>query len=418
MEITIKQFYLISLIGVSSMGGLVLLSIWRQINKIQKGNRSLLFISLALFSWSIVGLYKYYDPPVPSLVHAINDRILSAFSNLFLLAALPYFTAVFDPLRQRFAFFRKPEQWVINVFLFFTVVTVIFTMIDRNVESDAGKKAIIALDSVISTITMFSISFALYKSVRRFWKDRMLLIITLLALAVLIATQIFLPLIAIFPEQLKFLYLVALLALLLGLMYFSFIAISYAGMLLQEVQGGVFQLEKEQDSPKKELVPLAVTVGFREQTKQYFIRINMISPDDSEMNEEVEITSTKLLQPFANWVLFVIAKRNNVALAHPDIAIMKFRMVEYWNKDAPIRISQDKLFVNDRGYVELNIPETQVQLENLSVLKSKYIIRETVFRYVDSFSHLLETPVEGKLTKEHQMMTLLDALLVKFTDKQ
>lgn len=400
------------------MGGLVLLSIWRQINKVEKGNRSLLFISLALFSWTIVGLYKYYDPPVPSLVHAINDRILSAFSNLFLLAALPYFPGVFDTIRQRFSFFRKPEQWVINVFLFFTVITVIFTLIDRNVESDSGKKAIIALDSVISTITMFSISYALYQSVRRFWIDRMVLIVTVLALGVLVSTQIFLPLIAIFPEQLKFLYLATLLALLLGLIYFSFIAISYAGMLLQEVQTDTSLSGKAHEPVEKEYLPVSVTVGFQEQTKRYFVRIVFVHPDQSEKREEIEISSAKLLQPFANWVLFVLAKRNSVSLTHPDLAIVKFRMVEYWNKDANVRISQEKLFVNDRGYVALNIPDTDVHIENLTVLKTKYIIRETVFRYTDSFSQHLKLPVDVSSSKEEQMIDLLKVLLVKFTEKQ
>lgn len=418
MEISTKQFYLICLIGVSSMGGLVLLSIWRQINKVEKGNRSLLFISLALFSWTIVGLYKYYDPPVPSLVHAINDRILSAFSNLFLLAALPYFPGVFDTIRQRFSFFRKPEQWVINVFLFFTVITVIFTLIDRNVESDSGKKAIIALDSVISTITMFSISYALYQSVRRFWNDKLLLFVTVLALCVLVSTQIFLPLIAIFPEHLKILYLAALLALLLGLIYFSFIAISYAGMLLQEVQIVKPNSVKEDEVVEKELLPISVTVGFQEQTKRYFVRIIFAHPDYSERQEEVEISSPKLLQPFANWVLFVLAKRNSIPLTHPDLAIVKFRMVEYWNKDANLRMSQEKLFVNDRGYVALNIPDENVHIENLTVLRAKYIIRETVYRYVDSFSQHLDLSLDTTASKEDQMNRMLDALVVKFIEKQ
>lgn len=412
MEITIKQFYLICLIGVSSIGGLVLLSIWRQINKVKKGNKSLLFISLALFSWTVVGIYKYYDPPVPSLVHAINDRILSAFSNLFLLAALPYFTNVFTTLKERFLFFRNPEQWVINVFIFFTVITVIFTLIDRNVESDAGKKAIIALDSVISSITMLSISYSLFKSVARFWKDKMLLTITLLALGVLISTQIFLPLIAIFPEQLKSFYLIALISLLLGLIYLIFITISYAGMLLQEIQVGIIKIENEEPLASKEMLPIAITVGFNEQNKTYFIRITF-SDNNSDNNKDIEITSTKLLQPFANWVLFVIAKQNNIALSHPDLAIVKFRMIEYWNKNSNVHISQDKLFVNDRGYFELNLQETNVNIENTTVLKSKYIIRETVYRYVDSFSRHIELTVKGKISKDEQMVQLLDKLTVK-----
>ena len=142
-----------------------MLLLWRQIKLKSSENRGMLFLSLAMFSWTIVGIYKYYDPPMPSLVNAINDRILSAVSNLFVLASLPYFPSVFEGLKERFTFFRKPEQWVNNVFIFFAVITVVFTLIDRNIESDTGKKIIIAIDSFISTAAISLISYALYQSI-------------------------------------------------------------------------------------------------------------------------------------------------------------------------------------------------------------------------------------------------------------
>ena len=69
--------------------------------------------------------------------------------------------------------------------------------------------------------------------------------------------------------------------------------------------------------------------------------------------------------------------------------------------------------MNDRGYFELNLQETNVNIENTTVLKSKYIIRETVYRYVDSFSRHIELTVKGKISKDEQMVQLLDKLTVK-----
>ena len=93
---TTKQFYLLCLIGITIIGGTIMMLLWRQIKLKSSENRGMLFISLAMFSWTLVGIYKLSDPPMPPLINAINDRILSAFSNLFLLASLPYFPNVFD----------------------------------------------------------------------------------------------------------------------------------------------------------------------------------------------------------------------------------------------------------------------------------------------------------------------------------
>ena len=231
-----KQFYLLCLIGVTFIGGMVMLLLWRQIKLKSSENRGMLFLSLAMFSWTIVGIYKYYDPPMPSLVNAINDRILSAFSNLFVLASLPYFPSVFEGLKERFTFFRKPEQWVNNVFIFFAVITVVFTLIDRNIESDTGKKIIIAIDSFISTAAISLISYALYQSISRFWQDKYLKMFLFVMFIVLISTQITLPMIAIFPGVLKPIYMAALILLLIGMVFFNFISVAYFGMVSMEMK--------------------------------------------------------------------------------------------------------------------------------------------------------------------------------------
>jgi hypothetical protein len=400
---TTKQFYLICLIGITLVGGLVLLFLWRQIKLKSKENKSLLFIALAMFSWTIVGLYKYYDPPMPSLIHAINDRVLSAFSNLFLIASLPYFPEVFNRFKERFSFFRKPEQWVINVFIFFAIITAIFTMIDRNVENDSGKKMIIAIDSVISTITMSAISYAIYQSIKRFWQDKWLQRFLFVIFLVLISTQIVLPLIAIFPDQLKPYYLGALLLLLLGLIFFNLITIAYYSMLGYELHASNIariQNGDQESTAEIKLLPEHITVGFNDSRKEYFVRIRFVSPDDTTISKEEEVVSTKILQPFANWVLFSLARKKEIKLSHVDLSTVKFRMVEFWNKESNTKLTQEQLFNNDRGMVDLKIALTDVIILNPDFLKSKFIIRESIIKHAESFGSLLETEVKESLTKE------------------
>lgn len=405
---TTKQFYLLCLIGITFIGGLIMLLLWRQIKLKSSENRGMLFISLAMFSWTIVGVYKFYDPPMPSLVNAINDRILSAFSNLFVLASLPYFPSVFEGLKERFTFFRKPEQWVNNVFIFFAVITVIFTLIDRNIESDTGKKMIIAIDSLISTAAISLISYALYQSISRFWQDKWLKMFLLVMFAALISTQITLPMIAIFPEVLKPIYMGALILLLLGMVFFNFISVAYFGMVNMEMKEIA-----SQESEKNKLTNVSIerlNIGYDDSKRHYFISIGFKFSGKTDIQDHIVVTS-KLLLPFANWILFAIAKKHNVKLSHVDLSTTKFRMVEFWNKESDVRITQENLFNNDRGNFDFKIDAENIHLENLKFLHSKFIIREAIIKHEDNFKPLLDRiPYEKILSQVARQEQLINVV--------
>ena len=403
---TTKQFYLLCLIGITFIGGTIMLLLWRQIKLKSSENRGMLFISLAMFSWTLVGIYKLSDPPMPPLINAINDRILSAFSNLFLLASLPYFPNVFEGLKERFTVFRKPDQWLNAVFIFFAIVTVVFTLIDRNVTSDGGKKVIIAIDSVISTTTISLISIALHRSLSRFWKDNLLSNFLGLIFVLLISTQIVLPLIAIFPEALKPFYMFALVMLLLTMVFFNFASVAYFGMVNMEMIE-IANLESEKEKTVH-YFPASITVGFDNATREYFIRINFHSLEAPNDEKICQVTSAKLLQPFANWVLFCLAKKQEVKLAHSDLSTTKFRMVEFWNKEAEVKLTQDIIFNNDRGLFDLKIEAENITIENIPFIRSKFIVREAIIKHEDCFNSLddLNTNEKpsSKLAKQERLV--------------
>ena len=383
-----------------------MLLLWRQIKLKSSENRGMLFISLAMFSWTLVGIYKLSDPPMPPLINAINDRILSAFSNLFLLASLPYFPNVFEGLKERFTVFRKPDQWLNAVFIFFAIVTVVFTLIDRNVTSDGGKKVIIAIDSVISTTTISLISIALHRSLSRFWKDNFLSNFLGLIFVLLISTQIVLPLIAIFPEALKPYYMFALVMLLLTMVFFNFASVAYFGMVNMEMIE-IANLESEKEKTVH-YFPASITVGFDNATREYFIRINFHALEAPNDEKICQVTSAKLLQPFANWVLFCLAKKQEVKLAHSDLSTTKFRMVEFWNKEAEVKLTQDIIFNNDRGLFDLKIEAENITIENIPFIRSKFIVREAIIKHGDCFNGLddLNTNEKpsSKLAKQERLV--------------
>jgi hypothetical protein len=403
---TTKQFYLLCLIGITFIGGTIMLLLWRQIKLKSSENRGMLFISLAMFSWTLVGIYKLSDPPMPPLINAINDRILSAFSNLFLLASLPYFPNVFEGLKERFTVFRKPDQWLNAVFIFFAIVTVVFTLIDRNVTSDGGKKVIIAIDSVISTTTISLISMALHRSLSRFWKDNLLSNFLGLIFVLLISTQIVLPLIAIFPDALKPYYMFVLVMLLLTMVFFNFASVAYFGMVNMEMIE-IANLESEKEKTVH-YFPASITVGFDNATRKYFIRINFHAIEAPNDEKICQVTSAKLLQPFANWVLFCLAKKQEVKLAHSDLSTTKFRMVEFWNKEAEVKLTQDIIFNNDRGLFDLKIEAENITIENIPFIRSKFIVREVIIKHEDCFNGLddLNTNEKpsSKLAKQERLV--------------
>jgi hypothetical protein len=404
---TTKQFYLLCLIGITIIGGMIMLLLWRQIKLKSSENRGMLFISLAMFSWTLVGVYKLSDPPMPSLINAINDRILSAFSNLFLLASLPYFPNVFEDLKERFSIFRKPEQWINSIFIFFAIITVIFTLIDRSVESDAGRKAIIIVDSLISTITIVLISIALFQSLSRFWSDKLLKGFLAVMFGFLISTQIVLPMIAIFPEILRPYYLYALVLLLFGLTFFNFVSVAYFGMVNMEMIA-IADIEEGKDK-KTVYAPEKLTIGFDQQRRLYFVRIGFVSSTAPNDLKEIEVSTAKLLQPFANWVLFALARKHDCKLAHQDLSTSKFRMVEFWNKEGEIKLTQEQLFNNDRGFFDLKLDASNVSIEHPAFLRSKFIIREAVLKHEDNFKVLSDRiPAEKAVSKAAKQDLLID----------
>jgi len=167
---TTKHFYYICLIGVTFLAGCFLLLLKRKMNKTPE-SKGIVFIALGMFSWTAIVFYKLFDPPIPSLFLSDIDRIFSVFTNIFFVVALPSFSSVFTKFRSYCSFFRNTDQWVNRVFIFFAFLTVLFTIIDRNVESQFGKNVIIGIDSFFSLLSIGLIAYALYKSITKTWDD-------------------------------------------------------------------------------------------------------------------------------------------------------------------------------------------------------------------------------------------------------
>lgn len=379
------EFYLLAVVLISIFSGLMLIGLWRYLLSNGRGNTGILFLSFSVFTWAIIGLYGYFDPELPDLIRGINERVLSAFSNMFLVASLPFFPGVFDELKKKYPVFRNTYQWVVSVFVFFTIITLLFTLIYVN---DINRIAILFADGVISLITLSIICWALYVCMKPFWKTRFLRSVWASALLLFLSSQIFLPAASIFMDLLLPFTFYGYLAMLFGIVIFSFASIFIftfdQSTLPQEI--GNFNNTDISASIKQTIQSLeGLKIGYNEGEKFYLVTLKFKNDSDDVLESTIRLK--KLLKPFTNWVVFSLARKADTQLSHEDIATIKFRMVELWNKNADIEISQDLLFHNDSGRFELHDMAEGVEISNVSFLTSRYAIRESFKEFESCFSN-------------------------------
>ena len=117
----------------------------------------------------------------------------------------------------------------------------------------------------------------------------------------------------------------------------------------------------------------------------YYVEITFAAKGDEQDIKTEYVSANKMLQPYLNWLMFAIAGKLKIPLSHADMALIKFRMVEYWNKDATIQINQMDLFSADLGNISLELDDSNIELDGLEKLLSKYAFSEVLLKFEESF---------------------------------
>jgi hypothetical protein len=371
---SLKQFYLLSLFLISFFGTLIHLVIWYKSRRENKNNPGPLFIALAALTWATIGIVKFYDPTIPELANAIKDRVLSSFSNLFLVVALPYIASM-SKFSMRLKLLKNKDNWFLSTFIFFTALSIFFTFMDRTVTNDLGRISIILIDSVISIISLGMVSIALFLTLRLQWKMTGMSLISGIILSALILTQAFLPMIAIYPAKFGQIYPFVLLTMLTSIAGFLFLS---ALQFVIETMSNNDSVTLNQKELKIDNISIInITVGYEEKEKLYFIELIFKNIDTDHTFGE-KITFSKLMQPLVNWYVFALAREKDIKLSYPDIALNKFRMVELWNKQAQQLINQEQLFLNDNGHYEFNVESSEILIKNKSFFNSKFAVSSAI----------------------------------------
>lgn len=425
-----KIFYLIVLMGVSLLSSLFLMVLYLTNNKKTENfkgyDKAILFTSLAIFSWAIVASYKIFDLNEFSLLHLVNDRILSSMSNLFLLLSIPYYP-ISGKHNKFITFSRNKEVWLTLVFVFMISVIGIFTVVDKVFGSlDLFTRfLVVSIDSMVSISCLVMVAWVIYYSLKEIGYNKILSYYVVINFGLFALTQILLPLSKLFPENFSEYYPIFLaffLIILTGFISSIIIFFIYLNFVIENLNSSFTSNVGEfgyilNDSVKIENI-ISLIIGLNDSKNTCFITIDCLL--SNKENYQINIDSgNKLLQPFIYWILFAVGKKNNIAFHHPDISIAKFRMVEFINKHSHYKLSQELVFLNDHSEYSLRINSDTITIVNFRSLAAKKSLLDIFSKHAECFidiyglHHKFNTKLKNekiKLVKDN-MRVLLDIIL-------
>lgn len=123
--------------------------------------------------------------------------------------------------------------------------------------------------------------------------------------------------------------------------------------------------------------------------KRYILKLTFSFADGTYKTEELVLQ--RHLKPFAYWLQFALAGQNGIWLTHSEISVVKYRMVEFWNKSMTTKISQDLLFKDSRIQYAFILGPDKINILMDSQV-SDLIVFESTFKefYSDFLPWLLE----------------------------
>ena len=401
---TYKQFYILSLTLTTLLFTIRFILIFLDATKKRIGgefSKAVLFIALFSFSFFLVGLYKITDQTEFSLKFLFNDRILSSLSNIFLLSSVIYFPYKIKYLHR---FYEKKENWVMIIFLFFGVIISLFTVFDK-LASNAGQVfqiALIVIDSLISTIILVLFGYVLSRSMQLSLSNKGSIYFFQIIVVLIVATQVALPLSKIYHEVLLWLYpyflilfFVSNIFLLQNILLFLDRFVCFHSQSLSTI----FPVSKEivdNEARSSDTTAQLYSVFIRYDTIEKKYKIQLTIRFDEARQKLIAIENSKILQPFSYWILFAVAKKMNIKIYNSDLAVARFRMIEYIHKNYPdVKLVPETIFENDKGYYEIITDATNIIIEDLDLLLDKMQVKDVFLKHLDNFMPLLKIHIQG-----------------------
>jgi hypothetical protein len=167
------------------------------------------------------------------------------------------------------------------------------------------------------------------------------------------------------------------------------------------------------DEQAKEVVSID-TLRIVLQSKQFCLELALKYRDG-----HVDLAMLELqrpVKPFAYWLQFALASKNSLRLTHSDMSVIKFRMIEFWNKSMPQKISQELLFTDTRIEYALLIEAENIRIEYAEEqLLDRGLFDATFNEFYSDFLPWVKNQAEiiGKTPRKWTSESALDFLLTR-----
>jgi hypothetical protein len=208
-----------------------------------------------------------------------------------------------------------------------------------------------------------------------------------ITIALVSITQILLPLSKMIPGVLSLFYPYFLAFFIICITQLIFLIANYYSVLYYSLRNNSSVENtnyKEQDASSYEISEiLSIVIGYNKENKLFYL--TLVFKDQFQKQFEQTNENAKLLQPLLYWLLFSVAKKQNIMLTHQDVALAKYRMVDYWNKESDFKLTQELLFFNESGYFEFKLNAEKISLCEKDFYKSKLSVKELFKKYFICF---------------------------------
>ncbi len=160
---------------------------------------------------------------------------------------------------------------------------------------------------------------------------------------------------------------------------------SYYSLVVYEIQMAAIETPQEPQQPEERFHPQSIALGYNENQSVYFIAITFASAlhPENQVTERVEFK--KIVKPFCHWLVFVMARQRGNGLEHSDMAIIKFRMLSLWNKEAERKLIAEDVFDINNFAVSLKFQAEHISILGKNYLFSRFVIRDTFKAFLENF---------------------------------
>ncbi len=191
MNFNQHEFYLLSEIFISLIGGVLLLAIWMAVQRqfenqliheveIKRVDKGLLYLSLSLFVWSLSGIITFLNVEysINNWLILLSQNVFSIFNSLFLILTLFFLDHAPDYLYNN----KKNVSKVIISLVVLSLLSFVLALIFNDTVSTLGIRYSAIPDLLLSAILSWFLLISLFKT----FKARNMIVVSYIALGSII----------------------------------------------------------------------------------------------------------------------------------------------------------------------------------------------------------------------------------------